>query len=326
MGDLWFTTWADDDNLYGSWGDGRGPSVVSLSAQVGPFKESYENRFDGPTAQWSWSLMTDCGIVKYTGDPPNLRPRVVRRDAPDQFEPRIDDKPTSFLAIDSRLYGQFHSPLRDPRIGYIAYSDDRGRNWTRVGYYLPKADPPANASPWIIETNSNFRCLFLINMGKNYSLNHDGYVYGLGAGRETNWNGPVYLARVKKADILSYQAWEYFTGLDSAKNPLWSKSQSDAKPVPDLYTPGTASAIYHPGMKRYLFLSAQKLWDAPEPWGPWTVAGDFPSEPAAWQRGYQPGMITKGLGPDFFWFTMAGQSTTDQLTYSFHIGKMVMHK
>ena len=35
-GEMWFTTWADDDNLYGTWGDGS-----------------------GPTAFISWSLMTD---------------------------------------------------------------------------------------------------------------------------------------------------------------------------------------------------------------------------------------------------------------------------
>ena len=137
MGDLWFTTWAEDDNLYGSWGDGRGPGDRASGAHVGPFKETLENRFDGPTAQWSWSLMMDCGIVKYTGDPPNLQPQVMRRDAPTQFEPRVDDKPSSFLSIDGRLYGQFHSPLGDARLGYLAYSDDYGRQWTRVGFFPP---------------------------------------------------------------------------------------------------------------------------------------------------------------------------------------------
>ncbi len=330
MGDLWFTTWAEDDHLYGSWGDGRGPAdersgPFVTGRQIEESHESYLNRFDGPTARWSWSLMTDCGLVQFTGNPPNLKPRVVRRDAPTQFEPRVDDKPSSFLSIDGRLYGQFHSPLGDARIGYLAYSDDQGSNWSRIGFFLPGATKPANASPWTKEANSNFRCLLFINMGKNYSLNSDGYIYGLGIGKEWNWDNAVYLARVAKADILRYQAWEYFAGLDTTGKPRWSSAESDAKPVPDLYTPGQGSAIYHPGIKRYLFMNEQKLWDAPEPWGPWTVAGDFPSAPPEWQHGYQPGIITKGLGPDSFWFTIAGQGAPPSLAYSFHIGQMVMH-
>ncbi len=302
LGDLWFTTWAEDDNLYGSWGDGTGPVPLT-----------------------TWSYMTDCGILKYSGDPPELKPEVMRRDVPSQLEPRIDDKPSSLLALDGRLYGHFHSPLGDPRIGYLAYSSDSGANWTRVGFFMPGVPPPADASPWTKAAGSKFRCLFLINMGKNYGLNQDGYVYGLGIGKEWDWDGPVYLARVERVRILHYDAWEYFTGLDAAGKPRWSKLQSLAKPVPGLRTPDQGSAIYHPGVKRYLFLNKEHLWDAPEPWGPWTVAGDFPSDQPAWQKGYQPGIIAKGLGPDSFWFTMAGKGQAPNLTYAFHIGKVTMH-
>ena len=301
-GDLWFTTWADDDNLYGTWGDGM-----------------------GPVAGRSWSLMTDCGAVKFTGEPPYLIPTILRRDAPTQFEPRVDDKPSSVLFLDGRLFGQFHSPLGDARIGYLAYSDDYGKNWKRVGYFLPKAEKPADGSPWTKEANSNFRCLLFFNMGRNYELNTDGYVYGLGIGREWNWSGEVYLARVDQKRILHYEDWEYLVGVGTDGKPVWSKSQAEAKPLPGLFTGDVGSAIYHPGVKRYLFLNSKHLFDAPEPWGPWTVAGDFPSEPPEWQKGYQPGIMTKGLGTDSFWFTMTGQAHRPNMTYSFHIGQMVMH-
>ena len=142
-GDLWFTTWADDDNLYGTWGDGMGPGTGR-----------------------SWSLITDCGAVKFTGESPNLIPTVLRRDVPTQFEPRVDDKPSSVLFLEGRLYGQFHSPLGDARIGYLGYSDDYGKNWTRVGYFLPGVEKPPHGSPWTKEANSNFRCLLLFNYGQ----------------------------------------------------------------------------------------------------------------------------------------------------------------
>jgi hypothetical protein len=95
--------------------------------------------------------------------------------------------------------------------------------------------------------------------------------------------------------------------------------------LPSLYAWDQGSAIYHPGLKRYLFLTSRQLFDAPQPWGPWTLAGTFPSEPAEWQRGYQPGIISKGLGPNSFWFTIAGQNRPPYITYSFHIGQIVMH-
>lgn len=301
-GDLWFTTWADDDHLYGTWGDGRGPT----------------------TDRTNNSLRTDTGIVMFSGAPPTLIPKVLLRDAPTETSPPVDNKPSSVLFFGKRLYGDFHSPLGDGRIGYLAYSDDHGLSWKRVGFYLPNGPTPREASPWTRDNDSPFRCLFLINMGEDYQLNKDGFVYGLAIGREYNWNGPVYLARVKKENILNYAAWEYLSGITN-DTPRWSQVQKNAVPVPGLHTWDQGSAIYHPGLKRYLFMTSRHLFDAPHPWGPWTLAGDFPSEPAEWQRGYQPGIMTKGLGQNSFWFTIAGQNEPPYITYSFHIGQIVMH-
>ena len=324
-GELWFTTWADDDNLYGAWGDGSGPA---------PFL--------------TWSVMTDCGIFKLAGDLPKATPTIVRRDAPTQFDPRMDDKPSSLLFHDGRLYGHFHSPLGDPRVGYLAYSDDYGQSWVRIGFFLPDVPKPVSASPWTKDfdspltrlpfinqivprmydntslRDSPFRCLFFINMGKNYELNTDGFVYGLGIGKERDWRGDVYLARVDKKRILRYSAWEYFAGLGADGKPQWTKAQISAKAVPGLYATEQGSSIYHPGVKRYLFLTKDRLFDAPEPWGPWTVAGEFPSTVPEWQQGYQPGIITKGLGENSFWFTISGQGKKPNITSSFHLGQIVM--
>ena len=300
-GDLWFTTWADDDNLYGTWGDGR-----------------------GATPEFRNDLRTDCGVLKYSGAPPNLTPQVLLRDAPTQTNPPADNKPSSLLFLGKRLYGAFHAPLGDAWIGYLAYSDDYGKRWTREGFYFPDEAKPANASPWTRDQGSPFRCMMMINMGRAYSLNRDGFVYALAIGTETNWKGDVYLARVRKQDLLKYAAWQYYTGLANGQ-PAWSQAQKDAVPVPNLFATDQGSAIYHPGVKRYLFLTLSHLFEAPAPWGPWTLAGDFPYDKPEWQRGYQPGIISKGLGSNSFWFTISSQNRTPYLTYSFHIGQMVMH-
>jgi hypothetical protein len=300
-GDLWFTTWADDDNLYGTWGDGR-----------------------GATAEFSNPLRTDCGVLKYSGSPPNLTAKVLLRDAPTETNPPADNKPSSVLFFGKRLYGAFHTPLGDARLGYLAYSDDYGAHWKREGFYFPDEAKPENASPWTRDQNSPFRCMLMINMGKAYGLNKDGFVYVLAIGTETNWKGDVYLARVKKQDILKYAAWQYFTGTTNGQ-PHWSQTQKDAVPVPNLFATDQGSAIYHPGVKRYLFLTLSHLFEAPTPWGPWTLAGDFPYDKPEWQRGYQPGIIPKGLGANSFWFTISSQNRPPYITYSLTMGQMVMH-
>jgi hypothetical protein len=83
--------------------------------------------------------------------------------------------------------------------------------------------------------------------------------------------------------------WEWFTGM-SGGTPTWG-SQSDSVPV--FVDPRGVgwnwSAIYNPGLGRYLLvtehsantsggesnrISAQSrlgIFDAPEPWGPWTT-------------------------------------------------------
>lgn len=58
-GDLWFSTWADDDNLYASWGDGKGP-----------LQENEET---------PW---VDMGIARISGYCPQLQASVRYREDP----------------------------------------------------------------------------------------------------------------------------------------------------------------------------------------------------------------------------------------------------
>ena len=298
-GDLWMSTWADDDCLYSGWGDGAGVKAGTI-----------------------W---TDCGIARFSGTLPALAAEEACFAAP-TASPNVNDKPSSLLSIDGRLIGAFHSPLGDAWIGYLAYSDDHGTTWTRVGYHDEGDLWPVGGSPWVRDVNSGFRCLFFINMGQDYSLNSDGYVYALGIGTEWSWTGPVRLARVPKDDVLDYSAYEYFTGLDDGGNPRWSREEREAAPLPGVRTSEQGSAMYHPGIGRYLFFTAHALYDAAEPWGPWTYAGSWggAAAPVEWQGGYQPGIITKDTGPNSFWFTVAGQNKAPRISYCLNLGHMVM--
>ncbi len=299
-GDLWFSTWGADDTLYMSWGDGTGPGFG-----------------------WIPELNTDLGIAQIPGDLPDLeclpvpggciRSRHVPMGVPD-----VDDKPSSLLSIGNQLILAAHSPLGEPNLGYLAVSEDHGATWTRM-----------ENSPWIKSSEdrafSYFRCLMFINMGQNYELNTDGYVYAFGIGWEWDWDiiheGKVYLARVPVHAVLDYESYQYFTG-NSPKGPEWSELLSDAAPVPGLCSSVVGSAMYHQGTGRFIFMNMEGLFEARNPWGPWTMIAPlfFWADLPAWQGGYMPGLISKGAGLDDVWFTLSGQDRV--IEYRLHIGRI----
>lgn len=305
-GDLWLSTWADDNNIYSGWGDGRGP----LNGQH-------------PDA---W---VDMGIVRLTGELPDLKAEARYWEDPTPPLP-LNDKPSSLIYLHSCLYGQFHSPAGNVRIGYLSESRDYGKTWKRIGFFGEDEKQPEDASPWLSKNNSPFRCMFFINMGQNYNLNTDGYVYALGIGTEWHWMGlRVFLTRVKKENITDYTHYEYFAGYSKKDEPQWSSRQSMARPVKGPITFGQGSAIYHPGIKRYLFMTDFDVFDAPHPWGPWTYAGSWTTWKTLpgvkeWQGGYQPGIISKGLGENSYWFTISGQNKKPNIPYTYNLGKMIL--
>ncbi len=275
VGDLWFSTWADDDSLFMSWGDGYGP--VSYT---------YVHH----------------GLAKANGSLPNISMEAVNMQMP-LSDDVANSKPSGLLFYQGRLYVSIHSPLIYPAFGFIAYSDDYGRNF--------QYDTPS--SPWTQGNNSKFICLMFINMGKDYQLNTDGYVYAFGIGSECFWNGSVYLARVPKDRIIEYGAWTYFVALDKEGSPTWSTRQSDARPLSNLESTWQLSSMYHSGTGRYIIMTGNqtygKFYDAPNPWGPWTLVSYWYNpvmNSDAYSLCYMPGLITKDAGKDYFYFTAAG--------------------
>ncbi len=173
------------------------------------------------------------------------------------------------------------------------------------------------------ETTSEDSPITPVKCGNGICEYH-GFVYGFGIGTGVHWRSKkVYLSRVPKASIAAYGKYEYFAGMNG-KKPTWSKKQADAKPVRGIEAYLQASAMFHPGTKRYLFLTALPdggLFEAPKPWGPWTkVASLFLSgKNPAWKlTGYIPGVISKGAGPRHFYFTIAGEIENYQL----YVGKI----
>lgn len=305
-GDIWMSTWAEDDALYLAWGDGCGPGLEESKPLCA-------------------ELYRDSGVARLTGDPPWFtncaEPEhcVAARGIPNgvSMDTNRDDKPSSLLALDGRLLWAGHSPLWEPRLGYLAVSDDSGEQWQEVF-----------GSPWRIETASPFRCLMFIAMGRNYELNQDGYVYALGIGWEWDWDvigdGKVYLARVLREGVADYNSYEYLSGYSLADEPIWSGDQASAAPVRGLLMETLSSAMYHPGLERYLVMTNYGIFEAMRPWGPylWTARLLLLGDDPAWRGGYMPGLIAKGMTPESFFFSLAGND--QNLEYRFHIGRVIV--
>ena len=360
LGDLWANTWADDDRLYLSWGDGTGrpcaPTVDNLKpgAFVSPWHDSTEvtpacfhiarptsrdglwvqfcRTFDCQTPSTCYKLcpFTDSGLVALSGPVLNFGKTacaqvddcVVSRDLPTPgaipFPPgRVskNDKAASLLSVGDRLYYAGFTPNVTPKEGYVAFSSDHGRTWTK-----------AMGSPWT--GSSPFRIIMFINMGKNYEQNTDGYVYALGTSLELDrsFSKPqaLYLARVGKNGVAEYGRYEYLAALEGGK-PSWSSESSLAIPVAGLSTVATGSAMYHAGIGGYLFLAGVisdprgtkpqhgALFAAPNPWGPWRLAGEIPGRNIS-------ALIPKDAGPSSVFFTSAGGTET----YELNIGRIDM--
>jgi hypothetical protein len=98
----------------------------------------------------------------------------------------------------------------------------------------------------------------------------------------------MVLARVPKDRITERSAYQFFSGLDERQRPRWSREVADrAAVLKDQGRCYRAGITYSAGLKRYLwvqiipetrgkkadtrFEGGFGIYDAPEPWGPWTT-------------------------------------------------------
>ena len=151
----------------------------------------------------------------------------------------------------------------------LAWSSDHARTWTWC--------------EWRFETS--FGCPTFLNFGKDYAGSRDDYVYMYSPDGDSAYQGAdrMVLASVPKGRIIERGAYEFFKGFGEGEIPLWSKDITERDAV--FSDPGRCcrSAVsYNAGLRRYLwcqtlpgdarFRGGFGIYDAPEPWGPWTTA------------------------------------------------------
>jgi CubicO group peptidase (beta-lactamase class C family) len=240
--DNWPITWADDDNQYTAYGDGWG--------------------FE-PKTKKKLSL----GIAKIVGSPPDFRGVNIRTDTGERTgQGAKGAKASGLLCVDGVLY----MLVRNTGNSQIAWSTDHGKNWKWCNWKF----------------TTSFGAPTFLNFGRNYAGASDDFVYLYSHDSDSAYKPAdrMVMARVPKEQILNRDAYEFFKGLDDWRQPIWTKDIHDRGAM--FINPGRcyrSGISYNAGLKRYLwcqtiygkddmrFKGGLGIFDASEPWGPWTT-------------------------------------------------------
>jgi hypothetical protein len=286
--DNWPVTWGDDDALYTSWGDGWG--------------------FE-PRTRRKLSL----GVARITGGPEsfsgvNLRsPSVERRgDGPE------GPKASGMLMVDGVLY----MLVRNTGNCRLVWSEDRGATWT-----------------WGFRFETSFGVPSFLNFGRGYEGARDDHVYVYSSDGPSAYEsyGRVILARVHRARVRDRAAYEFLETLDEAGRPVWTADIDRRGGI--FHDPGRChriEVVYHPGLRRYLMALAANgragwgLYDAPEPWGPWTTAFHTPCWDTKGTSGYR--IPTKWISEDgrTLYVVYSGSNKGDRVNDAFCVRRATL--
>jgi hypothetical protein len=282
--DNWPITWADDDNLYTAYGDGQGfepflPEKLSL------------------------------GFVRVTGGPDKFQGFNIRSI---EAESKGDDvhgrKASGMLMVDGVLY----ILVRNADNSQLGWSNNYGQSWQWTDWRFTQS----------------FGCPTFLNFGKNYAEARDDYVYIYSLDSDSAYlpADHMVMARVAKDRLRDREAYEFFVRLDAAGQPQWSADISQRGPVFSYAGRCYRSGVsYNSALKRYLwcqvfpesthrqgprFQGGFGVFDAPEPWGPWTTAfftndwdvgpGETSSFPTKWMSDQGRTLHLLFSGDDYF--------------------------
>ncbi len=240
--DNWPITWADDDNQYTAYGDGWG--------------------FE-PKTKKKLSL----GIAKIVGSPPDFRGFNIRTDSGERTgQGAKGAKASGILCVDGVLY----MLVRNTGNSQVAWSDGHGKNWKWCDWKF----------------TTSFGAPTFLNFGRNYAGARDNFVYLYSHDSDSAYEPAdrMVMVRVPKEQILNRDAYEFFKSLDDSGKPIWTKNILGRGAVfinpRRCYRSGIS---YNAGLKRYLWCQTiygkddmrlkggLGIFDAPEPWGPWTT-------------------------------------------------------
>lgn len=272
--DNWPITWADDNNQYTVWGDGGG--------------------FGGTNSLGRSSI----GLARIEGNWDDFKGFNVWGGYNGENNHNVTAKSYGIICIEGILYmwcGMFQTNEDQFNHTKIAYSENHGATW--------------KFADWTFTRKEGIMMPTVCNFDKNYENAKDDFVY-MYLIRFQSYEGPddyedkvdwlncqkpgiIDLARVHKDSILLKDAYSFFGG-NLEDKPIWVKNINERKPVfenPD-GVGWCISVSYNSKLERY-FLTTEHtethranigIFDAPEPWGPWTTVlyGN------SWGKGFIP--------------------------------------
>jgi hypothetical protein len=284
--DNWPITWADDDHQYTSYGDGWG----------------FDPRTERKLGQ---------GFARIIGPPESFRGENIRTPTGERIgDGKASPKASGMLMVGGVLYAW----VRNTGNSQVAWSEDRGRTWH-----------------WGFKLETSFGSPAFLNFGKNYAGARDDYVYYYsqdGPSAYENSDGLV-LGRAPKDRIRARVAHEFLERLDTAGRPVWTSDIGRRGRV--FEWPGRCQrvdAVYHPGLKRYLLAlgyghnGAWGIFDAPQPWGPWTTAFHTEDWGMGPTHGYR--LPSKWIGGNTMYLIFSGARTTERNFDAFCVRKMTL--
>lgn len=265
-------TWGDDEHLYTAYGDGYGFQRDSDDPKL----SLGFARVEGPAAAFQGVDIASNG--ERVGDGSS------------------GQKASGILMVDGVLYLWVRNANRAGEHCQLAYSTNDAQSWIWV-------------NEWRFE---EFGYCTFINYGKNYAGARDNFVYMVSHNHPNAYQGTdeFILTRVPKNAILDREQYEFFVRLEN-NAPVWSSSIAQRGAVFS-YEEGENKArrsgiTYNAALGRYLwwhgFINDNPdikvadsggfgVYDAPEPWGPWTTVyytqlwdvgpGDTASFPTKW--------------------------------------------
>ncbi|MBM3333330.1 DUF4185 domain-containing protein, partial [Candidatus Sumerlaeota bacterium] len=235
-------TWADDDNLYAAYGDGWG--------------------FEPRVAE-----KLSLGFVKVSGSPSDFTGINIRsQSGEDKGDGKDGKKASGMLMVDGILYMW----VRNAGNSQLAWSTDHARTWKWCDWKF----------------TTSFGCPTFLNFGKNYVGARDECVYIYSHDSDSAYTAAdrMVLARVKKDQILNRDSYEFFQRTNTDGKPVWTRDIGQRGAVFTRVGKCYRSGVtYNAALKRYLwcqtlppepdarFCTGFGIFDAPEPWGPWTA-------------------------------------------------------
>jgi hypothetical protein len=324
VGDGYKMTWGADDRLYLAVNDGSG--------WVDEPRAFYNARL--------WTVSGDFQEAEFSAVSgyPNLDDFSRPEDAPPYYGHGL-------LAVQGRLY-QFLSTLDQaterPRhwLGSkLIYSSDNGRTWRNQDGTSPVVWEDRDMQSrerlaFFQEPHGSFSLLSILQMGRGYSANRDGYiyVYGLNGNVDGRMNELV-MFRVPVGELLNRRAYEYFGGRLGNGSARWVKD-IEARAIVHTFPRGWVnstnlfagdlvveswlpSVVYNEPLDLYMMASAGigcapdgtafgrpsylGFWISSTPWGPWRQV----HEETAWTpdgdsaaRAYAPQIAPKWMSAD----------------------------